>query len=631
MRGRSRSSISAGTFTPGNTPIRFHLVVIDSGDAFAESWQHVTPDEYFSDRYSSAYPLAQVLIKAARSSKAQYLIVARNPSLVPSATLFDSIRHAVDDLEARGLSWLIASGGGMGRSGRRYIACYSHAEPCLRSGGQLAPLVDIFPDLYVVNLRALARLPLEEIRGLRNDSIEFVLTVLGYLGGQVTVFHPQLSGGVESRLTRDATVFEEDVRAFFAGRILDERVSTLLGDVAVGQARRDMARPSEPVLLEEAIRNVADAAAHLPSFSVLVRTRFQRRHLLARALVSLARAAAVARADVECILSTDIEETVARTQLEELERKFPSLRLVLCRAPAGEIPSRTANLMNGIRVASKDYVWIVDDDDYLSVTAFEDLRTAFFAGERPFVVTSTNVYRESWTILSSDRAVRNGSTYERSYESQSWARAFRGVNPLPICGYLTPTALLKKRVSQFPLRHDLSEDYALLLLVLTSPELPQVVEISAPTCNISLRDGGDNVVTMQDRRPWLRDVTAFLDEMQNDEKVASQGQWQLLQMTSGMTEAEALALREEVAQARRRIAGLGKELDQAHAEIRGLRSLLSARLAMTDNSEAPERRLPTGRGVDERSMSASEHQLIEDDLIGKDAPTPLSTIPSAAE
>ena len=78
---------------------------------------------------------------------------------------------------------------------------------------------------------------------------------------------------------------------------------------------------------------------------------------------------------------------------------------------------------------------------------------------------------------------------------------FSGINKLPICGLAIPRARLEARLRAFEFRHDLSEDYALFLLVLTDPDLPGVHECPKPIAHISIRDS-ENSVLMHDRRPW---------------------------------------------------------------------------------------------------------------------------------
>src|SRR3546814_10173572 len=67
--------------------------------------------------------------------------------------------------------------------------------------------------------------------------------------------------------------------------------------------------------------------------------------------------------------------------------------------------------------------------------------------------------------------------------------------------------------SDLPLRHDLSEDYAIFLALFTAPDLPPLLTYDNIFCMISSRSDGSNTITMEDRRPWVRDITLFLHDL----------------------------------------------------------------------------------------------------------------------
>ena len=77
------------------------------------------------------------------------------------------------------------------------------------------------------------------------------------------------------------------------------------------------------------------------------------------------------------------------------------------------------------------------------------------------------------------------------------------------------------------LSHDLSEDYALFLLLLTAPDLPEIHEIDDVFCHISLR-GAEHSIGMVDRRPWARDIFGHLDQLTKTSSIAGPGLWALL-------------------------------------------------------------------------------------------------------
>src|SRR3546814_10981193 len=100
------------------------------------------------------------------------------------------------------------------------------------------------------------------------------------------------------------------------------------------------------------------------SISLVTRTQFSRDYLLRRLLASVTRARQTLGLELEVILTTDIDEQEAQTAHQALKSDFPEVELVL-QVNRGLYPnSRVDNLMGGIFSAGKDYIAIVDDDDF---------------------------------------------------------------------------------------------------------------------------------------------------------------------------------------------------------------------------------------------------------------------------
>src|SRR3546814_11238549 len=90
---------------------------------------------------------------------------------------------------------------------------------------------------------------------------------------------------------------------------------------------------------------------------------------------------------------------------------------------------------------------------------------------------------------------------------------FLGSNQLPICAMIAPRTWMQERLREIPLRHDLSEDYAIFLALFTAPDLPPLLPYDHIFCMISSRSAGSNTITMEDRRTWVRDITLFLRDL----------------------------------------------------------------------------------------------------------------------
>lgn len=472
-------------------------------------------------RHPAGTGFGPALHAVAEETDAAILAIIRNPDVVLDEGLASRIASAAKALPRADL-WSLAAAGGLAPGGARHFALYATAMPAIPDPSGPHPLVDAMPDLTLVN-RAFAQEVLAGAPSVPDAAFEPVLALEGYRKGRVAMFVPGLCAGIDGGLmARDRTKLGDELQRHFRTGFEGQRIETLAGDVVIdgtpapGRAATD---------LGAIVRGVVQDHATGLSLSVIVRTRFDRMHLLRRLLASLSRARR-ADCELEVILSTDRRRRDTEPVANALANDFCNLTL----RPAWNSParhSRIGNLLGGLRASAMDYVVLIDDDDYVDLFAFDAVAPALFAGNRPLIVTGAEVHREDWESTPSGRWVLNRSEPSGTHPASGWRDMFAGVNRLPICSMLMPRKRLMERLEAFEFRHDLSEDYALFLLVLTDPSLPAIAEIPETFCHISHR-GQENSVTMPDRRPWARDIAAYLADITASGQVAGAGLWQLL-------------------------------------------------------------------------------------------------------
>lgn len=276
----------------------------------------------------------------------------------------------------------------------------------------------------------------------------------------------------------------------------------------------DSGGPATALGTAEAERRL-DAVRPRPTVAAVVRTSLRRPHLLRRCVASLA----VGGAPDAVLL---VGEAPAADLADAARELGAAAGLPVEPHPVdGGVPGRTAALAAGITRAGADYAWFVDDDDAAAPDAVASIRAAVHTLARPLVVGSSVAYEESW---SGERLVE--AVEGRRWDAAAWPRAFTGWNFLPICSVAYPRELAQARLEATPLRHDLGEDYALLLLVLATPGL-DVVQAAGTLARVSIRDDGTNVVTDADRTEWLRDGAAFASDLASDPHAGSPVLWAL--------------------------------------------------------------------------------------------------------
>jgi hypothetical protein len=257
-----------------------------------------------------------------------------------------------------------------------------------------------------------------------------------------------------------------------------------------------------------------------PTVTVVVRTTFERPQLLHRNLVALA-----AEHQESAILEAIVVSTSDIGRYADLaahtDNSINTLPLTTLQADEDSVPSRSAAMFAALRAARGDYVWYVDDDDWIAAGSIHSIKEAVHAVDRPILIGASEVFEEEW-----DDTGLTESTPFRRYLPEEWHRAFTGWNFLPNCSIVLPRLLALQRIAACPITRDLGEDYALQLLLLTAPgSMVQVIDETI--AHISRRVGEDNTVTMDDRVPWLRDLGSHISDLANDPSTSTAAFWRL--------------------------------------------------------------------------------------------------------
>lgn len=528
--------------------------------------------------------LGRALQRLAAEPDTRILAVIRNPRLVLDDGLPGRIAAARGRLEALAGRWSAAAAGGLTPAGGIVSALYSSESPHLPLHADPAPLVDILPDLWLADaawLRALGA------RGgpLPEAALETALVAEGYLDGRAALYLPELVAGIDGGLCpRDPLAERPALAQHFAERLAGEAMHTLAGPTAIPPGGDGA--PGTGVLAEVVERTVAALCDPL-SLSIVTRTRFDRPHLIERLLASITRARP-GRGRIEVVLSSDAPRETCEPAFAALSARFVNLTFRLQRNAPGR-HSRVTNLIGGIRAAAGDYVAILDDDDYVDLAVFARMERALFLGARPLMVADSAVHAEEWVATPSGRHVLARSQLSQTYPGAGWRDMFGGVNRLPVCALVMPRERLMARLDAFEFRHDLSEDYALNLLILTDPELPPVAELGGTFGHISLRQGEGHSMTLADRRPWARDIALYLADLARAPGVAGPGQWALL---AGRNGAEAAQTARRTAELEAALARRERDLRLALREIACLRGAQAQAAPDTRRPDAPGRPQP---------------------------------------
>lgn len=514
---------------------------------------------------------ADALAEVLRDETVGRVVVSRNPRLVLDGELAGRWRKVSERLDQVADRWALATCGGLSLDGRRVCSAYSSIEPSLPLGLEPAPIYCGLTDYYVLD-GDVARAFLNGHPALWDEGLELGLVVHGYASGKVSLYLPELACSINGPFAASALLDHDGADRVlsalqvhgrwltFAGPV-EVDMKTVLASGARSSTRLDGRVRVHPARIRsaEAIVETAIEPMLAPlSLSVVTRTRFDRPHLLRRLLASVTRAR-LQDARLEVVLATDRREEDARLQLAALQSSFPDLTIRLVVSPRGR-HSRIDNLLAGILAAEEEQVWIMDDDDFVDVNAFERLRRLRFLGSTPLAFVGSRPVYETWDLSCPGRPVLSASTPATEYPASGWRRMFAGVNTVPICGAVIPAPLLKAEVKRFSFRFDLSEDYTLYLLLLSAVDLPDIVEVPQTLAFISIRESEGHSVTLTDRTQWTRDIHGFISDLMEHRGGRAPLLWMLGASEKVMTRTGELeAVQAELARTRAQLTALRRE------------------------------------------------------------------------
>lgn len=512
----------------------------------------------------SFFDVASALV---RDGRADVVVVSRNPAVVFDDFLCERIHHSLKAITDVTDKWALISGAGLGHRGERQCVYYSSSEPCLPFGRYIRPIVDSLPDFYILNAEFLRHF-LELAPSPDLSFIETAFILSGYYQRYISFYMPMLSVAINGpylsrELRRSPELWPLLDKLGRSGEIMTFSGNALKRHGM--ESKIDYSKTDFSDQYSEVIRHYSPAV----SISIITRTRFERPHLLDRLLTSISRARPK-EGSLEIILSTDVDKELAEPEFGRVVRKFPNVNLRLCVNEAvGH--SRIDNLVGGFKFAKNDYVWIVDDDDYIDLFAFDNISDALFLGAKPVIISSTQAHVEKWERTESEFPVLSASRPGTYWPPSGWKSMFGGVNQLPICSVLVPRQTILSVVSKFTFRFDLSEDYTLFLLLLCSPDLPEIYELSDVLTHVSIREEGQNSVTVSDRTNWTRDIAGFLGDLFVASSEGRGGNWSAIAAAASPREptgaSELTGLRSEIDLLQRQLVSLTQQNDYLYRLI----------------------------------------------------------------
>ncbi len=234
---------------------------------------------------------------------------------------------------------------------------------------------------------------------------------------------------------------------------------------------------------------------------IVCRTQLDRPGPLTRAVRSFDSAAREAHglADVSVRVVSDVSAEALAAQVRQLRDQAPSIDVGAWFFPVrSKQLSRIDLLLASVHKAQADFVWFVDDDDFLLPGALLAVARTLRRGKPQLIVGHSRIFDEVWR---SDREVAT-SRPGPLYPANRVLWTLGGENRTPICSAVFPVAPLRERIEGVAALGEYMEDYFLLLQFLTRGETALDI-LDVELAGVSIREAG-NTVTMEDRSKWHR-------------------------------------------------------------------------------------------------------------------------------
>lgn len=507
--------------------IAAHPLVAPRAERFAI--RAAIPDVFKPDTIARATNLGRCVNELIRETAADYLLLFR-PSVILEEGLFRSCANLIEDLSRDFANWGVCGASGVRGDGAR-VYWYLRRPPRNAEAGASPKLVtSVGSEILLLNV--------EQLRALNcsiPDTMQWwevgPLLALECLKGQSCVLADRrlmvVDPGKEPVIGQANAIRQSCLKSF-----LNHRVETPYGWIEIPKVPHDEHLHLPPLphgkrdILSCYDAALAAARRSAPlSLTVACRTQLNRPHLLQRALLSFA------AAQVECppslsfrvALVSEQERGKLLAEVAQLKQLFPALEILPITANTrSRATSRVDHLLSAITEIDTDYLWFIDDDDFIMPGAVPALARILQPHAPVLAVGTCEVYEECWE----DGQLKQAHPFGL-FPSNRIFEVFSGENYVPICGMILPRPLAHERCSGVDAHGEYLEDYFVLMRVLTSSRI-EVETIPNAIAGISLR-GSENTVREATRVTWERSYAGFMSEIVRREDSSNPFLWQLSQ------------------------------------------------------------------------------------------------------
>lgn len=522
------------------------VFVLCRSEVYIKRWQehaqsHPGITFHLKSGYSSYY---RHMLDALEETKEDYLFLAHD-DIWFGREFFEHIPSLLQELAAYAPNWAVVGNAGICIQGERRYRYIRDPHDGPMKSEFIKPVIGVDGNLMLVNKANIAKAGLElpDLGGFHGYDMILGLEALrvGLLSiadHRLAVYHESGGNSEAFQLFVRTELFQN----YMAARFINHKIPNINDNLHLDNVieysylipgeqgdRNDVVE-----LFDKALQTAR--ARKKPSLTIACRTQFNRPALLTRAVLSFAAAMHHTKGlvHVNACLVTDQPQSILENELTRLQALAPELTLSGYHFTIDQDRFSRADLLaKAIKRCETDYIWFVDDDDYIMPNAMTEIGRYLADNGHALITADCMRYEEEWDDIRSDAhfVPKSSRQINRTYGNHVYL-SFSGDNFVPICGCIFPVEALRRQLSGMRVSGDYCEDYYLLMLTLTAPRVELVV-LNSVISGISIR-GKENTVTVSDRSHWNDSYACFMTELLNSEKTGSAAFWSLARPTPQM-------------------------------------------------------------------------------------------------
>ena len=454
-----------------------------------------------------------------------YALVCHDDVYLPF-DIKDKVKNCIERIEGKyGDKWGVAGNAGLEYLSNGVVRYIKDPHTIVSSPtSSPVPVVSIDGNILLVNIKNLKKKKVtipKELKGFH--FYDLALLAECYRHGLVSVVDPNLyvvhnSGGNQGAFDYEAKTgtFKDYWKKYF----INNALIAINGVVQIENTLDYLDRNTKDNR-QDFYKVVGDMIEKTQKKSqinlfIIVRTQLKRTNFLDRVLDSCLIADSYNSPEIKmevklAVNNTGLTDEENKKIVEKIKKDYKQLSIsaVFTKKDGKQFP-RVKAIKDALQtISGKDnYVWIVDDDDFIFPKAVESLKNMFEEGR--IILGDIVRFDEKWGKEGKNSFPLESIARHGHYLTNLYYKGFIHDNYAPINAFIFPFDVLNKVFSEYKLLGDYYEDYAISL---AAQHYANVRYYPLSIAGVSFHGEDTQTVLLKDRTHWDISLATFMSEL----------------------------------------------------------------------------------------------------------------------